>query len=76
MIAGSLNVCFGSVAAGGPQRFWAAALRSKPAAQITRLASLPQAEIGQERTLSPYSNRPVLWDQITPSGLANWEIPP
>jgi len=50
MIAGSLNVCFGSVAAGGPQRFWAAALRSKPAAQITRLASLPQAEIGQKRT--------------------------
>ncbi len=41
------NVWYGSVAAGGPQGYWAAAMHPEAAAQIIRIASLPQAEIGQ-----------------------------
>ena len=42
-----LNVCKGSEAEVQSLRSLATASRSKPAAQITGIASLPQAEIGQ-----------------------------
>ena len=44
-----LNDRNGSIAAGESQGFWLAAIRSKPAAQITRIASLPQAGVGHKR---------------------------
>ncbi len=47
-----LNVCKGSEAEVQTLRSLVAAPDPKPAAQITRIASLSQAEIGQKRPLT------------------------